>query len=102
MTVISAITESAAQVRQVVSAVNAASHEQARGISQVSEGLARMERVTQQTASSAQQGAAASKQMDAQARALRHVVKHLNAMVDERHRAEEGESEFCPRRSTFA
>lgn len=82
--VISAITESAAQVRQVVSAVSTASQEQARGISQVSEGLARMERVTQQTASSAQQGAAASKQMDSQARALRQVVKHLNAMVDER------------------
>ena len=102
-TVISAITESAAQVRQVVSAVNTASQEQARGINQVSEGLARMERVTQQTASSAQQGAAASKQMDAQARALRQVVKHLNAMVDETHHDSDSDPELHrTRRPAFA
>lgn len=87
--VISAITESAAQVREVVSAVNTASQEQARGINQVSEGLARMERVTQQTASSAQQGAEASKQMAGQARALRQVVKHLNSMIDDSHQDSE-------------
>ena len=92
-TVISAITESATQLRQVVSAVNTASQEQARGINQISEGLSRMERVTQQTASSAQQGAAASKQMDAQARALRQVVKHLNTMVDESRQTSESAAE---------
>ncbi len=79
---IAAITESTVKVREVVASVSAASQEQARGISQISDGLSRMERVTQQTAASAEEGSAASKQMDAQAKALQEVVRELKAMVD--------------------
>ncbi|MBV9268507.1 MAG: hypothetical protein JO061_20230 [Acidobacteriaceae bacterium] len=81
--VIHAITESAAQVRQMVGSVNAASQEQARGIAQVSEGLARMEKVTQRTAASAHEGSTASRQMDSQARALQQMVDELKSMVDD-------------------
>ena len=81
--VIQAITESAAQVREMVSSVNMASQEQARGISQVSDGLARMEQVTQRTAASAQEGSTASRQMDSQARALQQIVEELKAIVDD-------------------
>ncbi len=79
---IAAITESTVKVREVVASVSAASQEQARGISQISDGLSRMERVTQQTAASAEEGSAASKQMEAQAKALQEVVRELKAMVD--------------------
>lgn len=81
--VIYAITESAAQVRQMVNSVNAASQEQARGIAQISEGLSRMEKVTQRTAASAHEGSTASRQMDSQARELQQIVDQLKEMVDD-------------------
>src|SRR5579885_1574916 len=84
VSVISEITGSAAKVRQMVSAVNEASQDQARGISQIADGLSRMEKVTQQTAASAEQGTKASRQMDTQAHALQQVVHELLTMVDER------------------
>ncbi len=83
VTVIHEITESASKVREMVSSVNAASQEQARGITQISEGLARMEKVTQRTAASAHQGSSASRQMDSQARALQEIVDELKTMVDD-------------------
>jgi methyl-accepting chemotaxis protein/methyl-accepting chemotaxis protein-1 (serine sensor receptor) len=79
--VIKAITESAGNVKEMVQNVNAASQEQARGIEQISGGLNRMERVTQQTARSAQEGSMASQQMDSQARALQQIVFELRSMV---------------------
>lgn len=84
VSVISEITGSTAKVRQMVSAVNEASQEQARGISQIADGLSRMEKVTQQTAASADQGTKASRQMDTQAHALQQVVHELLTMVDDR------------------
>lgn len=79
--VIRAITESAGNVKEMVQNVNAASQEQARGIEQIAGGLNRMERVTQQTARSAQEGSMASQQMDSQARALEEIVSELRSMV---------------------
>ena len=90
---ISAITESAAKVREMVISVNAASQEQARGISQISQGLSRMERVTQQTAASAHQGRTASHRMLEQARALEQVVRQLKSMVDDTHIKTDSERE---------
>lgn len=84
VSVISEITESAGKVRQMVSSVSEASQEQARGISQIADGLSRMEKVTQQTAASADQGTKASRQMDTQAHALQQVVQELLLMVDDR------------------
>ncbi|HEX7359119.1 MAG TPA: methyl-accepting chemotaxis protein [Bryobacteraceae bacterium] len=82
---ISAITESAAKVREMVVSVNAASQEQARGITQISDGLSRMEKVTQQTAASAHEGRNASHRMLSQARALEQVVTELELMVEDAH-----------------
>jgi methyl-accepting chemotaxis protein/methyl-accepting chemotaxis protein-1 (serine sensor receptor) len=88
VSVISVITENTLKVREMVDSVNAASQEQARGISQISQGLSRMEKVTQQTAASAQAGSLASRQMDSQAEELRKAVHELRAMVDESAAAE--------------
>ncbi|HXE12567.1 MAG TPA: methyl-accepting chemotaxis protein [Bryobacteraceae bacterium] len=87
VTAIAAITESAGKVREMVSNVNAASQEQARGIVQISEGLSRMEKVTQQTAASAQEGSSVSRKMDEQAHALQQIVEQMKAMVDDSSRA---------------
>jgi methyl-accepting chemotaxis protein/methyl-accepting chemotaxis protein-1 (serine sensor receptor) len=81
--VIHEITESAGKLREMVSNVNAASQEQARGIAQISEGLSRMEKVTQRTAASANEGSTASREMDSQARALQQIVDELKTMVDD-------------------
>jgi methyl-accepting chemotaxis protein/methyl-accepting chemotaxis protein-1 (serine sensor receptor) len=83
VTVISEITGSAVKLREMVSSVNAASQEQARGIAQISEGLSRMEKVTQRTAASANEGSTASRQMDSQARALQQIVDELKQLVDD-------------------
>jgi methyl-accepting chemotaxis protein len=82
VSVICQITESASKVREMVSSVSAASQEQARGITQISEGLSRMEKVTQRTAASANEGRTASRQMDSQARALQQFVDELKTLVD--------------------
>jgi methyl-accepting chemotaxis protein len=81
--VIYKITDSASKLREMVSSVNAASQEQARGIAQISEGLSRMEKVTQRTAASANEGSTASRQMDSQARALQQIVDELKQIVDD-------------------
>ncbi len=83
VSVIYAITENTTKVQQMVTSVTAASQEQARGIAQISTGLTRMEKVTQRTAASAQQGSSASQQMNAQAQALQAAVDELRTMVDE-------------------
>jgi methyl-accepting chemotaxis protein/methyl-accepting chemotaxis protein-1 (serine sensor receptor) len=83
VTAIAAITESASKVRETVSNVNAASQEQARGILQISEGLSRMEKVTQQTAASAQEGSSVSRKLDEQAHALQQIVTQIKVMVDD-------------------
>jgi methyl-accepting chemotaxis protein len=89
---ISAITESAEKVREMVGSVNAASQEQARGITQISDGLSRMEKVTQQTAASAHEGRNASHRMLAQAQALEQVVRELKQMVDD---SNSSDGTFC-------
>ena len=83
VTVMQEITGSAVKLREMVSSVNAASQEQARGIAQISEGLSRMEKVTQRTAASANEGSTASRQMDLQARALQQIVDELKQLVDD-------------------
>ena len=55
--------------------------EQSRGISQISKALVRMEQVTQQTAVSSQESAAASMQLEAQSESMQEVVFHLESLV---------------------
>ena len=76
------ITESAGKVKALVEEVNLGSHEQARGIEQISKAVTQMERVTQQAAASAEQSASASQELNAEAEAMRATVRRLRAMVD--------------------
>lgn len=80
---IAAITENAGKLREMVSNVNAATQEQARGIVQISAGLLQIEKVTQQTAASAEEGSLASRKLDEEAHALQRVIGEMKSMVDE-------------------
>jgi methyl-accepting chemotaxis protein/methyl-accepting chemotaxis protein-1 (serine sensor receptor) len=81
--VMRAITESTVQVKTLVDEVNLGSQEQARGIQQISKAIAQMDRVTQSTAASAEQGASASEELSAQAEAMDHAVRKLSQLVDD-------------------
>ncbi|MCK9173101.1 MAG: chemotaxis protein, partial [Desulfuromonas thiophila] len=55
-----------------------ASNEQAQGIGQVNIGLSQIDQVTQQNTASAEEGAAASEQLNSQAVQLRDLVGHFD------------------------
>lgn len=78
---IRAITEDSAKVKTLVDEVTLGSQEQTRGIEQIAKALSTMEQVTQQTAANAEESAAASEELTAQASALMDVVRQLGAMV---------------------
>ena len=59
------------QVKGLVDEVSVASRQQAQGIDQVSQAIAQMEKVTQTTAATAEESAAASEELNAQAKARR-------------------------------
>uniref|UniRef100_Q026E1 Methyl-accepting chemotaxis sensory transducer n=1 Tax=Solibacter usitatus (strain Ellin6076) TaxID=234267 RepID=Q026E1_SOLUE len=79
---IRAITQSAAQVKTLVDGVSHGSREQARGIEQIAGAVTLMERMTQSTATSAQESASASDNLAGQARGLNEVVLQLRRLVD--------------------
>jgi methyl-accepting chemotaxis protein/methyl-accepting chemotaxis protein-1 (serine sensor receptor) len=78
---ISAITENADQVKALVDEVTVGSRDQARGMEQITRAIAQMEDVTQKTAASAEQSAAAGQQLDSQSASLRTVVERLTDLV---------------------
>jgi len=80
-TLIREITADSEQVKTLVDEVNLGSQEQARGMEQISRSIGQMEQVTQATAASAQESAAAAEQLTAQSEALRNIVVRLMAMV---------------------
>src|SRR5262245_31264934 len=75
---IDAITRSVAQVKGIVEEVREASLQQTQGIDQVSQTIAQMERVTQTTAATAEESAAASEELNAQAESSIAVVSKLD------------------------
>ena len=75
------ITDETLKVKALVDEVRAGSHEQARGIEQISMAIVQMERVTQTTAAAAEESAAAALELNTQAGGLQQVVKRLTAMV---------------------
>jgi methyl-accepting chemotaxis protein len=75
------IAEDSAKVKALVNEVSVGSQEQTQGIDQVAKSLTHIERITQQSATNAAQGAAAAEELDTQASTLMRVVKHLSAMV---------------------
>jgi methyl-accepting chemotaxis protein/methyl-accepting chemotaxis protein-1 (serine sensor receptor) len=76
-----AITERVTEVKRLVDSVSVASGQQAHGIEQVLQGIRQMEKVTQTTAATAEESAAASEQLNAQAGTTMRLVERLEAMV---------------------
>ena len=76
-----AITERVTAVKRLVDSVSVASGQQAHGIEQVLQGIRQMETVTQTTAATAEESAAASEQLSAQAGTTMQLVERLEAMV---------------------
>jgi methyl-accepting chemotaxis protein/methyl-accepting chemotaxis protein-1 (serine sensor receptor) len=76
-----AITERVTEVKRLVDSVSVASGQQAHGIEQVLQGIRQMEKVTQTTAATAEESAAASEQLNAQAGVTMRLVERLELMV---------------------
>ncbi|VAX22001.1 Methyl-accepting chemotaxis protein I (serine chemoreceptor protein) [hydrothermal vent metagenome] len=76
------ISESARKVGDLVGEISAASNEQAQGVNQVSEAVNQMDQVTQMNASNAEETAAASEELNAQADSMDGVVTDLSSLVN--------------------
>lgn len=76
------ITASIERAKTLVDSVSTASAQQANGFRQVSESISEMEKLTQGTAATAEETAAASEEMHAQAEAARNQGQRLRVMVN--------------------
>ncbi|HKY23231.1 MAG TPA: methyl-accepting chemotaxis protein [Vicinamibacterales bacterium] len=76
-----AITANVTQIKGLVDEVSTASKQQALGIDQVTQAIRQMERVTQTSAATAEQSAAACEQLNAQADLTVGIVQRLELMV---------------------
>lgn len=76
---IEAITSRVQQVKGIVEEVRESSQQQTQGIEQVSHAMAAMEKVTQNTAATAEESASASEELNAQAEAAIAVVAKLDS-----------------------
>jgi methyl-accepting chemotaxis protein len=79
---LSEIVSRARDVDQLVSEVTGASKEQSQGLDQINVAILQIDKVTQSTAASAEEGASAAQKLDAQADALRAAVAELLTLVD--------------------
>lgn len=79
---IRSITADSSKMKILVDEINLGSIEQARGIDQIANAVAQMERVTQSSAANAEEGAAAAQQLSAQAQTMQDIVARINKMVD--------------------
>ncbi len=75
------ITQRVTEVKGLVDNVSVASNQQALGIDQVLQSIRQMERVTQTTAATAEESAAACEQLNAQADVTMRLVEQLEIMV---------------------
>ena len=78
---IGAITDSVTRVKGIVDEVREASRQQTDGMDQVSHAISQMEKVTQTTAATAEESAAASEELNAQAESAMKVVRELERLV---------------------
>jgi methyl-accepting chemotaxis protein len=78
---IQGITDGAAKVKVLIDEVEASGKEQAQGSEQISKAIVQMDEVTQRTAASAEEGAAASEELNAQSQALMAIVEELRMLV---------------------
>ena len=75
------LTGEAGQVKTLVEEVSTGSRAQTQGIEQVAQSVAQMENLTQSSAASAEEGAAAAEELTAQSQAMKNAVDRLSAMV---------------------
>jgi len=78
------IVTKARQVDELASEVAGASREQTQGITQINSAVAQMDRVTQSNAASAEESAAASEELNAEAGAMKQSVEELLQLIDGR------------------
>lgn len=78
---IRAITQDTDRVLELVKQMSGSSKEQAHGVQQIASAVLEMQRITQSTAASAEEGAAASEELSAQAQSVLEIVGKLNALV---------------------
>jgi methyl-accepting chemotaxis protein len=77
----SAFTDSVGQIREIARSVSDQSRQQALGIDQVRRAIVEMEKVTQVTAASAEESAAATEELNAQASSTLDHVRALEGVV---------------------
>jgi methyl-accepting chemotaxis protein len=75
------VQKSASKVGELVTEIATASQEQAEGIKHVGTAMTEMDRVTQQTAASAQQSAASAEELSAQSETMRGLVQDLVGLL---------------------
>ena len=75
------IVAKAQKVDEQVAQIASASQEQSQGISEVNLAVSQMDKVTQSTAASAEESAAAAEELNAQAGVLKDVVRELQTLV---------------------
>jgi methyl-accepting chemotaxis protein len=75
------VASSTGKASELVGEIASASHEQAQGISQVNVAVTEMDKVTQQTAATAEESASASEELTAQAEQMKAMVEELTLMV---------------------
>ena len=79
--ILEVIAEEANHVSSLITTIHSASQEQQAGIGQISTAVTQMDKVTQGLAASAEESAAASEQLAAQASELRDNVRSLQSMI---------------------
>jgi methyl-accepting chemotaxis protein len=78
---IQAIADESTKVKELIDAVNLGSQEQRRGIEEVTRAISQMDKVTSITATVAEEGAAAARQLKAQSEFLKDTAARLAAMA---------------------
>jgi methyl-accepting chemotaxis protein/methyl-accepting chemotaxis protein-1 (serine sensor receptor) len=86
-TAIQKITDEFSTIKTLVDQVSSGSKEQTDGIGLIRRSLSQMEQLSQTTAASAEEGAAAAQQLNAQSEALKDIVARLNSMAGSAHLA---------------
>jgi methyl-accepting chemotaxis protein len=73
--------ENSRKMGSIIDEIAAASHEQAKGIDQITISITQMDKVTQQTAANAEETASASEEMNTQAEQLKDYVTYLTSLI---------------------
>jgi len=76
-----AVASTVAQSNEIVGSIAAASHEQATGITQVTNAVAEMDKVTQQNAATAEESASASQELNGQVERTKEFIDELVSLV---------------------